>query len=148
MSQERFDRITQFVSEVNVTDRTSSNKRSPDHLNEVADSCFRNGITDWMSSAIPVDSAVRLSASAAGIITDDEVSSVKSEETQSLPSTAASEASFCRAKETNKDERKNSHCSDDPGSGLSSPGSLLQSHSSSTNFARSASAISLYRCRG
>lgn len=103
VSQERLDRITQFVNEVSITDRIPSPISSPDHFNEATDSLFRDHFTEWMSSAIPVDSAVLLIASAAGIINDDEVtsSSVKSEETQSLPNTNASEATFGRAKETN-----------------------------------------------
>ncbi|KAL8143006.1 hypothetical protein V2J09_016038 [Rumex salicifolius] len=103
VSQERLNRITQFVSEINGIHHIPSTMRSSDQLNVVAGSPSRDPFTDWMSSAIPIDSAVLLSASAAGIEPVNEVSSssINSEETWSLPSATASETFSGRAKETN-----------------------------------------------
>ena len=65
---------------------------------------------DWMASAIPVDSAVALTAAAAGIISDDEVpaSSPKTWESHSPESGSASEASdLSQVRDMDKDGRKN-----------------------------------------
>lgn len=68
-------------------------------------------VNDWMASAIPVNSAVALSAAAAaGIIADDEVSSasLKISSPQSPESITASEASdLGHAMEIEKNGRKN-----------------------------------------
>lgn len=64
---------------------------------------------DLMASAIPVDSAVALTAAAAGLISDDEIptSSPNIYETHSPESATASEASdISQAREVDKDGRK------------------------------------------
>lgn len=46
----------------------------PDTMND-SDSPFKDCCTDWTASVIPVDSAVALTAAAAGIISDDDIQS-------------------------------------------------------------------------
>ncbi|OVA02289.1 DENN domain [Macleaya cordata] len=102
ITQERLNRITEFVSEVTLTDHVPSGVNSQYQISENIDSPDRGCSTDWKASAIPLDSAVALTAAAAGIISDDEVPSfsVRVCETQTSESVSATEASdFCRARE-------------------------------------------------
>uniref|UniRef100_A0A5B7BMW8 UDENN domain-containing protein n=1 Tax=Davidia involucrata TaxID=16924 RepID=A0A5B7BMW8_DAVIN len=115
VAQERLNRITQFISEMTLTDYVPSISKLHDHMNENIDSAYKDSFTDWMASAIPVDSVVALTAAAAGIISDDEVRSSSSRwEPQSPESVTASEASdLSQAREIDKDGRKNLHYFDD-----------------------------------
>ncbi|KAK3007564.1 hypothetical protein RJ639_014410 [Escallonia herrerae] len=72
IAQERLNRITQFVSEINFADYVSPLSTLDDQLNEMGDSPKQECNKDWMASAIPVDSAVALTAAAVGIISDEE----------------------------------------------------------------------------
>lgn len=93
IAQERLNRVTQFISEISLTDYVPSVSRSKN--NENVDSPGRKSSSDWMTSAIPIHSAVALTAAAAGIISDDEVltSSVKTWEPRSPESGTTSDAS-------------------------------------------------------
>lgn len=93
IAQERLNRVTQFISEISLTDSVPSGPRS--NQNENVDSRERKSSGDWMTSAIPIHSAVAITAAAAGIISDDEIltSSVKMVEPQSPESCTASDAS-------------------------------------------------------
>ncbi|KAL3828102.1 hypothetical protein ACJIZ3_016904 [Penstemon smallii] len=75
IAQERLNRITQFVNEMALADSVPSPSTSKNHINGNLDSPVEESATDWMASAIPVDSAVALTAAAAGIISDKEVTS-------------------------------------------------------------------------
>lgn len=82
-----------------------------DQMNGNVDSPERESLSDWMASAIPVDSALALTAAAAGISHDDFISpsSLKIWEPHSPESVTTSEASdFSQVKETDKDSSKNS----------------------------------------
>ncbi|KAG8641857.1 hypothetical protein MANES_12G041101v8 [Manihot esculenta] len=99
IAQERLNRITQFVTEVSLSSVPSTSKQHD-----------RECDVDWMASAIPVDSAVALTAAAAGIISDDEIrtSSPKTWESHSPESGRASEASdSSHVREVDRDGRKN-----------------------------------------
>lgn len=87
-----------------------------DPITDSVDSPETDYFNDWMASAIPVDSAVALTAAAAGIISDDEIpsSSLKTWEPRSPESITASEASdTSQLRETDKDDRKNLQYCDD-----------------------------------
>lgn len=115
VTQERLNRITQFVSEMNITDYVPSPIRAQDVINENSDFCSKNS-TEWTNFAIPVDSAAALTAAAAGIISDDEVHSFsfRLPEPETPESTSASEASDnSQTKETDKEIRKGVQHSDD-----------------------------------
>ncbi|KAK9280897.1 hypothetical protein L1049_003788 [Liquidambar formosana] len=116
IAQERLNRITQFVSEMALTDYVPSVSKLHDQVNENTDSLDTECFTDWMASAIPLDSAIALTAAAAGIISDDEVptSSSRTWEPQSPESVTASEASdFSQVREVDKDGRNNLQYLDD-----------------------------------
>lgn len=116
IAQERLNRITQFVTEMSLNDYIPSVSKPHDQMNENSDSPDREGDSDLMASAIPLDSAVALTAAAAGIISDDEVPSRSSRtwEPKSPESATASEASeFSQVREVDKDCRRNSQVFDD-----------------------------------
>ncbi|MCL7031108.1 hypothetical protein MKW94_013205 [Papaver nudicaule] len=73
ITQERLNRITEFVSEVALTDHAASVLKSHNKLNENNVSPDSDSNADWKASAIPLDSAVALTAAAAGIISDEDV---------------------------------------------------------------------------
>ena len=82
-----------------------------DQMNGNVDSPERESLSDWMASAIPVDSALALTAAAAGITRDDFISpsSLKIWEPHSPESVTTSEASdFSQVREIDKDSSKNS----------------------------------------
>lgn len=87
----------------------------PMHAN--GESPERESFSEWMTSAIPVDSAVAITAAAAGIIPDDGIntpSSLRIWEPNSPESATASESSeFSQTKDLDKDGRKNLHYFDD-----------------------------------
>lgn len=93
IAQERLNRVTQFISEISLTDYVPTESR-PNQLNENVDSPKRESFSDWMTSAIPIDSAVALTAAAAGIISDDKIltPSVKTLEPRTPGSSTTSEA--------------------------------------------------------
>ncbi|KAK3013808.1 hypothetical protein RJ639_009734 [Escallonia herrerae] len=115
IAQERLNRITQFVSEINFADYASPLSTLNDQLNEMGDSPKQECYKDWMASAIPVDSAVALTAAAVGIISDEEVrSSLSRWETHSPKSCSASEISeYSQGQDMDKNGRKNLHFFDD-----------------------------------
>ncbi|KAK9201413.1 hypothetical protein WN944_016615 [Citrus x changshan-huyou] len=109
IAQERLNRITEFVAEMSLTDIVPSTPKLNDPIND-SDSPEREDYNDWTASAIPVDSVVALTAAAAGIISDDEVtsSSVKISEPRTPESVTASEGSdTSQLREIDKDDRKN-----------------------------------------
>ncbi|XP_073135449.1 uncharacterized protein [Henckelia pumila] len=79
ISQDRLNRITQFVSDISFADNVPTQSVSKVHTNGNADSSYEESDTDWMASAIPVNSAVAVTAAAAGIITEDDVPSSSGE---------------------------------------------------------------------
>ncbi|KAG2719371.1 hypothetical protein I3760_03G263500 [Carya illinoinensis] len=111
IAQERLNRITKFVSELTLADYVPSITKLNDKMNGNDDSPERESFNDWMASAIPVDSALALTAAAAGIIPDDEIppSSLKMWELHSPESFTISEASdSSQVREMDKDGIKNS----------------------------------------
>ncbi|KAB1208648.1 DENN domain-containing protein 5B [Morella rubra] len=75
IAHDRLNRITKFVSELTLTDYVPSATKSHDQMNGNVDSPAREHPSDLMASAIPVDSALALTAAAAGFIPDDEIPS-------------------------------------------------------------------------
>ncbi|CAK7349498.1 unnamed protein product [Dovyalis caffra] len=107
IAQERLNRITEFVSEISLTACMPSVSKQHGQMNENVD-CLDTEY-DWMASAIPVDSAVALTAAAAGIISDDVIPTLspKSCEPHSPESITAREASdFRQARDADKNGRK------------------------------------------
>ncbi|KAK1559708.1 hypothetical protein Q3G72_017478 [Acer saccharum] len=116
IAQERLNRITQFLSEMSLTDFVPSGSKLHDPTNESVDSPDREYFNDYMASAILVDSALAVTAAAAGIISDDEIpsSSLKTWEPRSPESGTFSEASdISQLREIDKDDRKNLQYFDD-----------------------------------
>ncbi|XP_022758550.1 uncharacterized protein LOC111305354 isoform X1 [Durio zibethinus] len=112
IAQERLNRITEFVNEMSLSlnDYVPSVSKLDDQINDNNDSPNVEYVNDWMASAIPVNSAVALSATTAGVIPDDELSSasLKISSPQSPESVTASEASdLGHIREIEKDGRKN-----------------------------------------
>ncbi|GAB4841269.1 hypothetical protein Ancab_022001 [Ancistrocladus abbreviatus] len=108
IAQERLNRITQFVSEISLNDHLPLSLKIQDHVNGNIRSSKQEDVIDWTSSAIPLDSAVVLTAAAAGILPDDEdqSSSVKTSETHSPPPsvTAGDALEFGPERDVDKDE--------------------------------------------
>lgn len=101
---------------MSLTDFVPSQSKIQDPRNNSVDSPDREYYNDYMASAIPVDSALAVTAAAAGIISDDEIpsSSLKTWEPRSPESVSASEASdVSQLREVEKDDRKNSQYFDD-----------------------------------
>ncbi|KAL4596655.1 hypothetical protein ACB092_12G178600 [Castanea dentata] len=108
IAQERLNRITQFVSELTLNAYVPSVTKVHDQMNGNVDSPERESFSDWMASAIPVDSALALTAAAAGITRDDFISpsSLKIWEPHSPESVTTSEASdISQVRETDKDSK-------------------------------------------
>ncbi|XP_050365548.1 uncharacterized protein LOC126784096 [Argentina anserina] len=93
IQQERLNRITQFVTGMSLIESVSSFPKIDDESNHNDDSPETEPCDYWMNSAIPIHSAVALTAVAAGIIPDDETptSSLKIWEPQSPESATASD---------------------------------------------------------
>ncbi|XP_048232820.1 uncharacterized protein LOC8266500 isoform X2 [Ricinus communis] len=109
IAQERLNRITQFVSEVSLSGIPLASKPH-DQMNKNVGYPYKECGFDWTASAIPVDSAVALTAAAAGIISDDEVptSSPKTSESHSPESCSASDASdLSQARDMDNNGKKN-----------------------------------------
>lgn len=109
IAQERLNRITQFVTEMSLSDHVPSPSLSKDHVNGTSDSPCMENDTDWMASAIPVDSAMVLTAAAAGIIADDKVSSSRWEIGSSGSGTASGTLDQGEVRDLDKDGGKNMH---------------------------------------
>ncbi|XP_022991951.1 uncharacterized protein LOC111488447 isoform X1 [Cucurbita maxima] len=109
IAQERLNRVTQLISEISLTDYVPSVSRS--NYNENVDSPERESLGDWMASAIPIHSAVALTAAAAGIISDDEIltSSMKMWEPRSPESGTTSDASELGQAERTNGSFENGH---------------------------------------
>ncbi|CAA2998147.1 Hypothetical predicted protein [Olea europaea subsp. europaea] len=102
IAQERLNRITQFVTEMSLSDHVPSPSGTSDSP------CMEND-TDWMASAIPVDSAMVLTAAAAGIIADDKVPSSRWEIGSSGSGTASGTLDQGEVRDLDKDDGKNMH---------------------------------------
>ncbi|KAL2893508.1 DENN domain-containing protein 4C [Bienertia sinuspersici] len=158
ISQERLNRITQFVTEMSLCDYSPSPTRGQYKSFE---SPSRE--TEWMSSAIPVDSAMALTAAAAGLITEDEVPSASNIEETHSPSNASETSDFGPFKDLYQDGKRSLQDSDDFApdvsescangvgrpyenyeNGTCSPETTLSSHSDNLKLERSYSSISLY----
>ncbi|KAK9756829.1 hypothetical protein RND81_01G123500 [Saponaria officinalis] len=155
VAQERLNRITQFVSEISLCDYSPSPSRGQDQFHENFDSPNRESHTDWMSSAIPVDSAVALTAAAAGIIPDEGVPYVspKIVESPSSSDSISEISEFSPTKEADMDGRTSPQDSDDQSSDVSEGranglGKLYENGSNSPEdnlkMERSSSSLSLY----
>ncbi|XP_010415945.1 PREDICTED: uncharacterized protein LOC104701884 [Camelina sativa] len=113
IAQERLKRITEFVSEMSLA---AACYRPPmSRTNDQIDgrvSSPRSNPDDWMASAIPVEGVMALTAAAAGLISDSELSNFA--EPQSPDSVVTSDASdVSQIKEIERDGRKVFHCYDD-----------------------------------
>jgi len=130
---------------MSLNDYSPSASREHDDYLESCDS--PNWEEDWMSMAIPVESAIALSAAAAGIVTEDEVPSAsKSVESLSPSSGDASEASdFGQAPDASQ-TRANTFGRADENyeNGSGSPEAPLLCHSDH-KLERSGSSLSIYR---
>lgn len=116
ISQQRLNRITEFVSEMSLYDYVPSTPRTHDQMHENVESPRTKSFGNWMSSAIPVDSAMAITAAAAGIIPDNGAppSSLRMWEPPSPESLTASESSeFSQARDFDKDGRRNLQYFDD-----------------------------------
>ena len=104
IAQERLNRVTQFISEISLTDYVPSVSSSNHSAN--VDSPERESTSEWMASAIPIDSAVALTAAAAGLISDDEIltSSTKMSEPRSPESSTTSDTLDLSQVRKNKNE--------------------------------------------
>ncbi|KAI3921284.1 hypothetical protein MKX01_001421, partial [Papaver californicum] len=69
---ERLNSITEFINEVTLIDHTTSVLKSHNKINENSLPPDSDS-DDWKASAIPLDSAVALTAAAADIISDEDV---------------------------------------------------------------------------
>ncbi|XP_028758289.1 uncharacterized protein LOC114717340 isoform X2 [Neltuma alba] len=109
-AQERLNRITQFVNEMTLTGSFLPPKLD-DQTNENDDTLERGSFNDWMACAIPVEDAAALAAAAAGIISDDDIST-KLWDPESPGSMTASDASdFSQVRDVDKDGKKSHDCS-------------------------------------
>ncbi|XP_062079547.1 uncharacterized protein LOC133784008 [Humulus lupulus] len=116
IAQQRLNRITEFVTEMSLYDYVPSTPTRHDQMHENVESLEGDSLSGWMTSAIPVDSAVAMTAAAAGIIPDNVIphSSLRIWEPNSPESITASESSeISQARDTDKDGRKNLHYFDD-----------------------------------
>lgn len=101
---------------MSLYDYVPSTPRTNDQMDENVEPPEAKSFGDWMSSAIPVDSTVAITAAAAGIIPDNGVplSSLRIWEPPSPESVTASESSeFSQARDLDKDGRKNFQYFDD-----------------------------------
>ncbi|XP_011083072.1 uncharacterized protein LOC105165685 [Sesamum indicum] len=113
IAQERLNRITKFVNEMALADNIPSQSVSKNNnINEKVDSPGAESATDWLASAIPVDSAMTLAAAAAGIISDEEASSRWEISPPGSPTTSDI-SDYSQMRELDKDCSKNVHTFDD-----------------------------------
>ncbi|KAI4349327.1 hypothetical protein L6164_009929 [Bauhinia variegata] len=112
IAQERLNRITQFINEMNITATgfIPSTPKADDQMSANADLLGRESCSDWMASAIPVNGAAAMTAAAAGIISDEEIQhfSPKISDFPSPESGIASDTSdLSQVRDVDKDSRKN-----------------------------------------
>ncbi|KAL0418603.1 UNVERIFIED_CONTAM: hypothetical protein Sradi_1273800 [Sesamum radiatum] len=113
IAQERLNRITKFVNEMALADNVPSQPVSKNNnINEKVASPGAESATDWLASAIPVDSAMNLAAAAAGIISDEEASSRWEISSPGSPTTSDI-SDYSQMRELDKDCSKNVHSFDD-----------------------------------
>ncbi|OWM90257.1 hypothetical protein CDL15_Pgr006578 [Punica granatum] len=118
IAQERLNRITQFVNEMALTTYIPSDSNSHEEVNENASYSpdSSESQADWTTSAIPLHSAIALTAAAAGLVPDDGVTSpsLKNWEPQSPESVTTSETSeLSHSRESDRDGAKSSLYIDD-----------------------------------
>lgn len=118
IAQERLNRITQFVNEMALTTYVPSESYSQEEVNENASNSPHSSDNqiDWKTSAIPLHSAVALTAAAAGLVPDDGVTSppFKNWEPQSPESITMSETSeLSHSREYDREAAKSSVYIDD-----------------------------------
>ncbi|XP_073300145.1 uncharacterized protein [Primulina huaijiensis] len=106
ISQDRLNRITQFVSEISFVDNVPTQSVSKVQTNRNADPPYEERDTDWMASAIPVNSAIAVTAAAAGIISEEDISSSSGE--LNIP-TANDSLDNSQFRRLDKDDRINMH---------------------------------------
>ncbi|XP_039132612.1 uncharacterized protein LOC120269339 isoform X1 [Dioscorea cayenensis subsp. rotundata] len=115
IAQERLDRVTQYVSEMVVTNSVPRVVVENDQLDENFDSPDGESYSNWMDYAIPVDS-VGLTPFAANVVEDKETPPFpcKLYESPSPESTSVSDTSdFGHVKDVDKDMNKAwQHCDD------------------------------------
>ncbi|KAK1266043.1 hypothetical protein QJS04_geneDACA000141 [Acorus gramineus] len=112
IAQERLNRITQFVSEMTLTDDILQGPRmhADDNFKSPESGCSPN----WMASAIPVDSVIGLTTIPPSPLSDYGTPSIRASEPQSPESICTSDASdFSHARELEKFSRKNTQYFDD-----------------------------------
>ncbi|XP_057438466.1 uncharacterized protein LOC130730467 isoform X2 [Lotus japonicus] len=120
IAQERLNRITEFINEISLTSCLPPSPKLDDQMSSNANSPDRQSFSDWMSCAIPLDGAAVITAAAAGLLSDDEITQLSPKiwdsHCQSPASVAASDASdFYQFRDTDKDGRNNlqDHSNDD-----------------------------------
>ncbi|KAK1290206.1 hypothetical protein QJS10_CPB18g01821 [Acorus calamus] len=113
IAQERLNRITQFVSEMTLTDDILQGPRmhaDDDNFKSPERGCSPN----WMASAIPVDSVIGLTTIPPSPLSDYGTPSIRASEPQSPESICTSDASdFSHPRELEKFSRKNTQYFDD-----------------------------------
>lgn len=112
IAQERLNRITQFVNEMALTTCVPSESNSHEEVNDNSSNSPDSGDshTDWRTSAIPLHSAIALTAAAAGLVPDDGVASpsLKNWEPRSPESVTTSETSeLSHSREYDREGTKN-----------------------------------------
>lgn len=101
---------------MSLYDYVPSTPRTHDQMHENVESPRMKSFGNWMSSAIPVDGAMAITAAAAGIIPDNGAppSSLRMWEPPSPESLTTSESSeFSQARDLDKDGRRNLQYFDD-----------------------------------
>ncbi|CAN6486082.1 unnamed protein product [Victoria cruziana] len=122
IAQERLERISQFVSEMTLTDCVPAMIKTKEPINASSDTLSEANESGWMAYAIPVDSVLGLAAAAAGLISDNEVHSFscRTSEPQTPERLPASEVTdLSQSREWYKDTKKNLSCNDDDASEVS-----------------------------
>lgn len=118
ISQQRLNRITEFVNEMSLYDYVPSTPGTQDQAHGKFESPESEPFSDWMSSAIPVDSAVAITAAAAGIIPEEGTTPLSSlriwDESHSPESFTASDSSeLSQLRDADRDSRKHLQYFDD-----------------------------------
>ncbi|CAA7390636.1 unnamed protein product [Spirodela intermedia] len=106
ISQERLERITQFVSDMSLTDYVPRGVNDHDQVVEGVNTQSMGYSTNWMDSAIPVAAVLGLTTPSSRKISDKDISSFsfRINEPESPESGVTSEASdFAYMKELDKD---------------------------------------------
>lgn len=112
ITQERLHWITQFVSEVALSDYVPSPPASKSHMNGNFDSPGGESDTEWRAATITVDSEIALS-SGAGITLDEEVPSSRWELYSPGSATPSDTSDVILMREPDKDGDKNMYSFDD-----------------------------------